>query len=349
MIMARFVLCVRLIFVVFIAALLRLVRGARRPGWSFRFEMLVAVLREAILFGVRQAMSGTSDRSIATRIPRSLAATLLLETATFAGLPAEVHTPLDWKPGAPTILYLHGGAYIACSPGTHRELAARIAHTSGARCVVPDYRLAPQHPFPAAIDDAVAVYRALLEAGADPRTIFIAGDSAGGGLSIATMLSLRDQGAPLPRGAVLLSPWVDLAGTGETMSTNRDFDYLSGDTLIVAKLYAGDVDLAHPLVSPVYADLAGLPPMLVQTGDAELLFSENQTFVERAREAGVHVTHEIEPGMVHVYQGFAAFSPQCAAAIQSIGRFVRSFVKGPETGPVLSDEPIEVGLPIAQS
>jgi acetyl esterase/lipase len=189
-----------------------------------------------------------------------------------------------------------------------------------------------------------------LEEGTDPRTIFVAGDSAGGGLSLATMLSLRDLGLALPRGAVLLSPWVDLAGTGETMRSNLVYDYLSGDTVATARLYAKDVDLSHPLVSPVYADLAGLPPLLVQSGDAELLFSENQRLVERARAAGVEVVHEIEPGMVHVYQGFAAFSPQGMAAILSIGRFVGSFVEGAEMAPASEpEEALGVGLPIAQS
>jgi acetyl esterase/lipase len=348
--MSRYVLYVQMLGAVILASLVRIVRGPRRPGWSFRFEMVVAVLRHAILFGARQAMSGKSDHDIATRIPRSLAAKLELETTTFAGLPADIHTPIGWSHGGPTILYLHGGAYIACSPRTHRELVARIAHACGARCVVPDYRLAPRHPFPAAVEDAVATYRALLEEGTDSRTIFVAGDSAGGGLSLATMLSLRDLGLALPRGAVLLSPWVDLAGTGETMRSNLAYDYLSGDTVATARLYAKDVDLSHPLVSPVYADLAGLPPLLVQSGDAELLFSENQRLVERARAAGVEVMHEIEPGMVHVYQGFAAFSPQGMAAIASIGRFVGSFVEGVDTAPAPEpEEPLGIGLPIAQS
>jgi acetyl esterase/lipase len=348
--MSRFVFYLRLIGALIWAGLVRIVRGPRRPGWSFRFELLVALLRQAIRFGARQAMSGKSDRDIATRVPRSLATKIKLDTTTFAGLPADIHTPIDWSAGGPTVLYLHGGAYIACSPRTHRELVARIAHACGARCVVPDYRLAPQHPFPAAVDDAVATYRAIVEEGTDPGTIFLAGDSAGGGLSVATMLSLRDQALPLPRGAVLLSPWVDLAGTGETMRSNLAYDYLSGDTVATARLYAKDVDLSHPLVSPVYADLAGLPPLLVQSGDAELLFSENVRLVERAREAGVQVTHEIEPGMVHVYQGFAAFSPQGMAAIASIGRFVGSFVHAREAGPESEPEgALGVGLPIAQS
>jgi monoterpene epsilon-lactone hydrolase len=347
--MSRFALYLRLIGAVIWACLARIVRGPRRPGWSFRFEVLVAVLRQAMLFGAREAMKGKSDRDIATRVPRSLAAKIGLETRTFAGLPADIHTPIGWSKGAPTILYLHGGAYIACSPRTHRELVARISHACGARCVVPDYRLAPRHPFPAAVEDAVATYRALLDEGTDPGTLFLAGDSAGGGLALATMLSLRDLDLPLPRGAVLLSPWVDLAGTGESMRSNLAYDYLSGDTVAAARLYAKDVELSHPLVSPVYADLSGLPPLLVQSGDAELLFSENQRLVERARDAGVEVMHEIEPGMVHVFQGFAAFSPQGMAAIASIGRFVGSYVTAAETSPAESVGAIGVGLPIAQS
>jgi len=331
----RYILYFRLAMVALAAALRRLFRGPKRPGWSFRFEILVAVLRAAIVLTGIRSISGGSKRRLATRVPRSIAAQLKLESATFAGLPADIHTPVGWAPGAPTVLYLHGGAYVTCSPGTHRELVARIALASGARCVVPDYRLAPRHPFPAAIEDAVATYHALLEEGVDPATLFLAGDSAGGGLSLATMLSLRDAGAPLPRGAVLLSPWVDLAGTGESLLTNREFDYLSGDTVTTARLYAKDTDLSHPLVSPVYAELAGLPPLLVQSGDAEILFSENQRLVERARAAGVEVEHEIEPGMIHVFQCFAAVSPQGKAAIVSIGRFVRGLAKG-RTGPVVS-------------
>jgi acetyl esterase/lipase len=320
----RYIFYLRLALVALAAALRRLLLGPKRPGWSFRFEILVAVLREGITRAGLSSTTSQSNRHLATRVPRNIAAELALETTTFAGLPVDIHTPRVWNPGAPTILYLHGGAYIACSPRTHRELVSRIAFACGARCIVPDYRLAPRHPFPAALEDAMSSYTALLADGVDPRTIFLAGDSAGGGLAMATLVSLRDAGAPMPRGAVLLSPWVDLAGTGESLRTNRAYDYLAGDTVATARLYAKDTELTHPLVSPVYADLSGLPPLLVQSGDAEILFSENQRLVERARAAGVKVEHEIEPGMVHVYQGFAAFSPQGLAAIVSIGRFVRA-------------------------
>ena len=341
--MRRYVLYFRLAMVALAAALRRLFRGGpKRPGWSFRFELLVAVLREAIARAGVRGVGGSSQRRLATRVPRSIAAQLKLESTTIAGLRADIHTPISWVPGGPTILYLHGGAYVTCSPETHRELVSRIALACGARAVVPNYRLAPRHPFPAAIEDAVAAYRALLEQGVDPGALFVAGDSAGGGLSVATMLSLRDAGTPLPRGAVLLSPWVDLAGTGESILTNREFDYLAGDTVATARLYAKDIDLSHPLVSPVYANLAGLPPMLVQSGDAEILFSENQRFVEVARAAGVEVLHEIEPGMIHVFQGFAAVSPQGKAAIVSIGRFVRALATGRKADTIERGEAAEV-------
>lgn len=329
--MRRYVFYLRLALVALGAMIRRLFRGPKRPGWTFRFEILVAVLREAITFAGLKGVGGHSHRDrLATRVPRRIATALELEITTFAGLPAEIHTPRSWKRGDPTILYLHGGAYIACSPRTHRELVSRIAFACAARAVVPEYRLAPAHPFPAAVEDALSSYRALLADGIDPSTIFVAGDSAGGGLSMATLISLRDAGDPMPRGAVLLSPWVDLAGTGESLRTNRAYDYLAGDTLATARLYAKDTELSHPLVSPVYADLSGLPPLLVQSSDAEILFSENQRLVERARTAGVDVTHEIEPGMVHVFQGFAAVSPQGKAAIASIGRFVRSLARASE-------------------
>jgi epsilon-lactone hydrolase len=341
----RFMLYMRLFLAAFLATARRLFRGPKRPSWSFRFEVSVAVLREAITRTGLETPTGPSNRNLATRIPRSIAAQLRLETATVAGLPTEIHTPHAWTPGDPTVLYLHGGAYIACSPRTHRELVARIAYACGARCIVPDYRLAPLHPFPAAIEDAVATYRAILEDGVHPSTVVLAGDSAGGGLSLSTLLSLRDAGVALPRGAVLLSPWVDLAGTGETMLSNRQYDYLAGDTVAAARLYAKEADLSHPLVSPVYAELSGLPPLLVQSGDAEILFSENQRLVERARAAGVEVEHEIEPGMVHVFQGFAAVSPQGRAAISSIGRFVRSLVRPSQSD---APEPVEATVSVAQ-
>jgi acetyl esterase/lipase len=201
-----------------------------------------------------------------------------------------------------------------------------MALASGARCIAPDYRLAPEHPFPAALDDALAVYRALLGAESSPDRLFLGGDSAGGGLALATMLQLRDAGEPLPRAAVLLSPWVDLSLSAEELAGLGPYDYLNAKMLLdAAPKYAGTHPLSHPLVSPLYADLHGLPPLLVQTGEWELFCQQNQRFVDRARSHGVRVQHEIEPGMLHVFPAFARLLPQGRAALRSLGQYVRSF------------------------
>jgi monoterpene epsilon-lactone hydrolase len=170
-----------------------------------------------------------------------------------------------------------------------------------ARCVAPDYRLAPEHPFPSGIDDCVAAYHALLEGGTDPSRIFIGGDSAGGGLTLAVLQRLRDAGEPLPRAALLLSPFVDATAEGGSLEDNARYDYLPDDRERIVGLYTNGADAAHPHISPVNADLRGLPPMLMLTGALEILLDQNVALAERARAHGVDVTHVIEDGMVHVY------------------------------------------------
>jgi epsilon-lactone hydrolase len=219
-------------------------------------------------------------------------------------------------------LYLHGGAYIMGSCNTHRYLASKLSRSTAARVLVPEYRLAPEHPFPAAIEDAVSVYRWLLNSGVSSKNIVIGGDSAGGGLTLATLLSLKDAGDPLPALAVVLSPWTDMEGTGESMVTRAEVDpWLSPDaTRLTPALYIRDLDPRHPLVSPIYADLTGLPSLLVHVGNDEILLSDAARLVDRARAAGVEVSFKVWDDMWHVFQTFAI--PEGQQAIDEIGEFV---------------------------
>ena len=224
-----------------------------------------------------------------------------------------------------TLLYLHGGGYFFCTPQTHRPITGTLAGLAETRVLALDYRLAPEHRFPAAVEDAVAAYRQLLAEGTPPGSIVIGGDSAGGGLSLATLLSLRDAGDPLPAGAILFSPWTDLAGTGETLVSNDKSDALfHGDGLKKAAVYyLGDTPGTNPLASPLYADLAGLPPLFVQASDVEVLLSDSTRLVEKARAAGVTVEFEIWHGLPHVWQIFTPFLPEARAALAKTADFMR--------------------------
>lgn len=221
------------------------------------------------------------------------------------------------------VLFLHGGGYVMGSNRTHRELASRIAQAAAAPVLVVDYRLAPEHPFPAAVEDALAAYRWLREEGIPATSIAIAGDSAGGGLTLATLLALRDAGDALPACAVCLSPWVDLEGTGASAQPGGADDpmiQISGlrDT---GKLYAGD-DLRNPLAAPLYGDFSGLPPLLIQVGTREVLLDDATRVAEKARAAGVSVQLEIEDGAYHVWHA-APHLPETTDAVRRIGEFVR--------------------------
>ena len=240
--------------------------------------------------------------------------------------------PAEWvaAPGASrdhVVLYLHGGGYCIGSLNTHRDLVGRISRASGARCLVIDYRMAPEHPFPAAVEDATAAYRWLLAQGADPKRIAIAGDSAGGGLTMATLLALRDAGQPLPATAVCISPWTDLEGSGESMTTKADIDpMIEKDGLDrMAAAYAGQ-DLHNPLVSPIHADLSGLPPLLIQVGTWEMLLDDSTRLAERAKAVGVDVTLEPWDEMIHVWHFFAPMVPEGQQAIDRIGEYLRAHI-----------------------
>lgn len=223
------------------------------------------------------------------------------------------------------ILYLHGGGYTFGTPGHYRDFFWRIANATGARLLCPEYRLAPEHRFPAAVDDAVCAYRWLLAEGADPKRIAVMGDSAGGGLTFCTLLRLRDEGVPLPAAAVGLSPWTDLATTGPSMAANAKSDpmLVPHQARFFARCYLGDADPRNPYASPLYGDLAGLPPSLIQVGGDEILLDDSVRMAERLRAAGCHVDLEVWPRMPHVWQLFARIVPEGRRAIDQIGKFVR--------------------------
>ena len=249
-----------------------------------------------------------------------LPAGLIRESLTVNGVPAEWVTARGAAADR-AVLYLHGGGYVIGSIATHRELAARISAASGARCLVIDYRMGPEHRFPAAVDDAVAAYRWLLDAGYAPERLAIAGDSAGGGLTMATLLALRERKLPLPATGVCLSPWVDLTMSGASMTSKlKDDPMLSREPLaMMAGHYLGGADPRAPLASPVFADLRGLPPLLIQVGAAEVLLDDSTRLAENARAGGVEVELEVWPDMIHVWQAFAALLPEGQQAIERIG------------------------------
>jgi len=239
------------------------------------------------------------------------------------GVPAEWLIPTGISNGR-VVLYLHGGSYICGSPNSHRSLVANIAIASKARALIIDYKLAPEHPHPAAVEDAVAAYKWLINGHVDPRHLAIAGDSAGGGLAVALLVSLRDRNIPLPAACVCLSPWTDLAFSGETWKSKAKVDLIIYDykELAFAKMYLGGLDAKTPLASPLYADLKGLPPLLVQVGTDEVLLSDATRLVERAKQAGVNAVIDEWEKMQHVWQFAASFIPEGRRAIDRIGEFI---------------------------
>ena len=268
--------------------------------------------------------------------------------ATFVGLTAEFAPPpevacepvrlgamgAEWlRPrGAAddaAILYLHGGGYVIGSLATHRALVGAIAAAAAIPALAIDYRLAPECRFPAAVEDATAAYRWLLARRIRPERIVIAGDSAGGGLAIATLVALRDARESLPVAAVCLSPWVDLEGLGDSMTSRADRDPMVQKDMLVwlAGEYLGGQDPRTPLAAPLHADLHGLPPLLIQVGEAETLHDDSIRLAERATKAGVDVTLDAWPDMIHVWQLFAPRLPEGRDAIAAIGRFMRRHVR----------------------
>ena len=246
------------------------------------------------------------------------------ERVSAGGVDGEWISPAN-APEDKAILYFHGGGFRIGSVASHRDLIAQIALASGCRVLAINYRLAPEHRFPAALDDAIAAYGWMLDRGLKSDNIAFAGDSAGGNLVLAAMLALRERRLPLPVSAVLMSPWTDLAATGASYVSRAEADPIHQRPMILAlaKNYlGGQGDPYDPLVSPLYADLEGLPPLLIQVGDRETVLDDSVMFADMARAAGIDVNLEVWDGMIHVFQMFGAELPEAHQAIASIAGFL---------------------------
>ena len=243
------------------------------------------------------------------------------------GSPAAWVAPASADSGA-VIYYLHGGGYVFGAMDTYRDLLGRLTRLTGARALWLDYRLAPECPFPAAVDDALAGYRWLLAQDVVPDAIVFAGDSAGGGLALATMLAARDHGLPLPAGAALLSPWTDLTGESETAISRAAVDpmLIGANIAEGGQRYLAGADPRHPLASPLFADLRGLPPLLIHVGDNETLLDDSRLLAERAQAARVEVTLRVWRGMFHVFPIFPSLLPEAREAVDEMVSFILSRV-----------------------
>ncbi|MCB1743310.1 MAG: alpha/beta hydrolase [Gammaproteobacteria bacterium] len=240
------------------------------------------------------------------------------------GVPAELVS----VPGADPdrrVLYLHGGGYVIGSIDTHRTLACNLAEACGCPVLLIDYRRAPEHPFPAQLEDALSAYEWLLDQGHEASKLAIAGDSAGGGLTVSTLVALKQRGLPMPGAGLCISPWVDLEGIGGSMQSKAEVDPIveRGRLLKMAEWFLGGTEPRAPLAAPMYADLSGLPPLLVQVGSAETLLDDSTRLAEKARQDGVDITLEEAPDMIHVWHLFAPMLSEGREAISRAGAFLR--------------------------
>jgi len=281
-------------------------------------EMLAASPRPTSLAERRQRLDALGGRFV---VPTDVSVT----PVNAGGTPAEWTSTPKAHPSR-VILFLHGGGYVSGSIASHRHMIAQVGREAGARTLALGYRLAPEHPFPAALDDAIGAYRYLLSEGFAPANIVMAGESAGGGLAIATLVCLREAGAPQPGCVWLSSPWVDLAMSGETMETKAPVDPMiqKGYLAELAAAYLNGADARDPRVSPLYADLRGLPPMLIQTGSAETLLDDAVRLAGAAGAAGVRTTLQVWPEMIHAFPLFWAQLADGRRALAQVGAFVRA-------------------------
>jgi epsilon-lactone hydrolase len=270
---------------------------------------------------------------------------LLREAVSAQPLPADVTVTAGALGGVPTaeitvdgieprhvVLYFHGGVYVIGDAFLAADLASQVGRRTQAKVISVEYRLAPEHPYPAAVDDALAAYEALLHTGIAPSDIAFAGESAGGGLAVATLVNARDHGLPLPAAAFVMSPYVDLTLAGTTMETKREVDPLFTRELIEARVtdYTAGQDAALGLISPIFADLSGLPPLIIQAGSHELLLDDAVRLAQHAAAADVEVTLDITPGVPHVFQAYHAILDEAVAALDRAGQLLLTHLAGAE-------------------
>ena len=297
-------------------------------------ETLDAILRQS-------AFPAGSDAIEQRRLLRELLsaqpmpADVTVTAAALGGVPTAEIT-IDGVESRRVVLYFHGGVYVLGDAFQAAGLASQIGRLTGARVISVDYRLAPEHPYPAAVDDALAAYRGLLDNGTAPSDIAFAGESAGGGLAIATLVNARDHGLPLPAAAFVMSPYADLTLAGTSMDTKREADPLLSRENLQARVpdYTSGHDAALGLISPIFADLSGLPPLIIQAGTHEVLLDDAVRLARQAATADVEVTLDITPGVPHVFQAYHQILDEAAAALDRAGRFLSAqlAVAEPVTG-----------------
>ena len=239
-----------------------------------------------------------------------------------------------------TVLYFHGGVYVIGDAFLAADLASQVGRRTSGKVISVDYRLAPEHPYPAAVDDALAAYEALLQRGAAPSDIVFAGESAGGGLAIATLVNARDHGLPRPAAAFVMSPYADLTLAGETMETKRDADPLLSPQALRARVtdYTSGHDAALGLISPIFADLAGLPPLIIQAGTHEVLLDDAIRLARQAAIADVEVTLDVTPGVPHVFQAYYPILDEAAAALDRAGQLLSAHLASAERVTAFADD-----------
>jgi epsilon-lactone hydrolase len=285
-------------------------------------ETLDAILRQS-------AFPVGSDVSEQRRLLRELLSAhplpgdVTVTAAALGGVPTAEIT-VDGVEPRHVVLYFHGGVYVMGDAFQAADLASQVGRRTRAKAISVDYRLAPEHPYPAAVDDAFAAYEALLQGGTAPEDIVFAGESAGGGLAIATLVNVRDRGLPLPAAALAMSPYADLTLAGTTLETKGKADPLLSREALQARIadYTAGQDAALPLISPIFADLTGLPPLIIQAGTHEVLLDDALRLAGRAATADVAVTLDITPGVPHVFQAYYQILDEAAAALDRAGQFL---------------------------
>lgn len=311
-----------------LAILRRLMGQRRRPGWSLRLEALISAYRGS--WSVMPELGLVRWRNVGDALSPLQTDGLAPRFVRLGAGPNELEGVWLEPPGAdgPVLLYFHGGGFAFASLRTHGTLIGALARAARARTLAFDYRLAPEHPAPAAIEDALAAYRYLLAQQVPAQRIVLAGDSAGGTLVLNTLLALRDAGEPLPAAGVALSPWVDLSCSGASFQSNAAFDFVGEEHCrLAAAAYLAGADPRRPDRSPLFAELRGLPPLLVQVGEAEVLRDQILSFVERAKSAGADVELSLYPDMVHVWHMMRSGTADAQRAIDEVGGFVRKHAR----------------------
>lgn len=309
----------------FAVPFLRMKRGPLRPSWSTGFEIVARAMKARAASIAKLDWPEQRVAWAAMESPAPILKQVKIEKIEHAGMPAAWFSPAEGPSSPSVVLFIHGGSFIYGSVHTHREMIARVALATGGRVLGYDYRLAPEHPFPAGADDALAAYRALRERGLPASRIVIAGDSAGGNLALVTAMTVDDP----PAAVVALSPWVDLSARGGSLEANAPYDYAEpGDFEAWAGAYLKNGGSARdPRVSPLYGDLKRLPPTLILLGGAEMLHDQVTAFVERARAVGSPVELFEQADMIHNFPVFAGVFPVCAPAFDRIGDFVRAHAR----------------------